>query len=314
MSQTSGNQFSLRGAVDLSGLGRPSVPEPGAPGGAPAASGYVIDVTEQSFQAVVEASTTYPVLVLLWIPTDQVCAQLGADLATLADEQQGRFQVARVDVEQHPAIASAFQAQGVPTVVAVLGGQPVPLFQGGADLEQIRPVIDQVLAAAEQNGVTGRAPRTGGAPEDQDAPPAPVAAPLPPRHQEAYDAIEAGDLHGAAEAYRAALREDPRDDYASAGLAQVSLLERTQDVDLAAVRKAAADAPDDVDAQLAVADVDMVGGKVEDALDRLVDLISSTAGDERERVRLRLVDYFAVLGPEDPRVGPARRRMTSALY
>jgi putative thioredoxin len=312
MIQTPGNDFPLRGAVDLSGLGRPSVPEPGVPGGAPAAGGYVVDVTEQTFQALVESSAQYPVLVLLWIPTDQACAQLGADLATLAAEKDGRFQLARVDVEQHPAVAGAFQAQGVPTVVAVLAGQPVPLFQGGADLEQIRPVVEQVLAAAEQNGVTGRAPRAEGA--ELDGTPEPVAPPLPPHHQEAYDAIEAGDLHAAAEAYRAALRSDPRDDLASAVLAQVSLLERTQGADLAAVRTAAAEGPEDVDAQLAVADLDMVGGKVEDALDRLIDLIPATSGDEREQVRLRLVDYLAVLGPQDPRVAPARRRMTSALY
>ncbi len=313
MTQASQPQFSLRGAVDLSGLGRP--PASTATSGPPAPAGaFVVDVTDANFQAVIEASTQHLVVILLWLPSDPSCVQLANDLSAIADQRAGAFQLARVDAEAYPAIAGAFQAQGVPYVVAVVGGQPVPLFQGLAEADQISQVIDQVIAAAQANGVTGVAPQTVPAEPGSEATAEPEPAPLPPLHQKAFDAIESGDFAGAQEAYRAALREDPRDHDAAAGLAQVELLGRLDGSDASAVRSAAAANPGDLDAQLAVADLDLAGGKVQDALDRLIDLVPAVSGTERERLRLRLVDYFAILGSEDPRVSPARRRLTNALY
>src|SRR5690606_30837276 len=139
--------ISTRGAVDLSALNRPQSPPPGEPGGAPPADGYVLDVTDANFQQVVQDSTTYPVVMLLWIPTDQANAELGTLLGRMADEYAGRFLLGRLDAQAYPQVAAAFQVQGVPTVVAVLQGQPLPLFQGGAPEEQVREVLDQVLAA-----------------------------------------------------------------------------------------------------------------------------------------------------------------------
>ena len=307
--------FSTRGAVDLSALNRPQSPPPGEPGGAPSAGGYVLDVTDANFQQVVQDSTTYPVVMLLWIPTDKANADLGELLGRLAEEYAGRFLLGRLDAQAYPQVAAAFQVQGVPTVVAVLQGQPLPLFQGAAPEEQVRDVLEQVLAAAEQNGVTGRAPGQGG--EDEARPEAeaePVEEPLPPLHQEAYDAIERDDLDAAVAAYEKAIRQDPKDALAVAGLAQVRLLQRTRDADLQAVRTAAAAAPADVDAQLAVADTDMLGGKVEDAFARLLELLPGADADAKEKVRVRLVEYFEIVGPTDPRVVKARQRLAIALY
>ncbi len=305
--------FSTRGAVDLSALQRPQSPPPGEPGGAPAAGGYVVDLTEESFGQVVQASTSYPVVVLLWIPTDQANAELGTLLGRLADEYAGRFLLARVDAQAYPQIAAAFRVEGVPTVVAVLQGQPLPLFAGGAPEDQVRGVLDQVLAAAEQNGVTGRAPAQGA---DGDATPAePEPEPeLPPLHQEAFDAIDRGDYDGAIAAYEKALRQDPKDAMAAAGLAQVRLLQRTHGLNLQATRQAAADAPADVEAQLAVADLDVLGGKIQDAFDRLLELLPAADADVKEAVRVRLVEYFEVVGPTDPRVVKARQRLSLYLY
>ncbi|WP_159795013.1 tetratricopeptide repeat protein [Puerhibacterium puerhi] len=305
--------FSARGAVDLSALNRPQSPPPGEPGGAPAAGGYVLEVTEANFPQLVQDSATYPVVVLLWIPTDQANAELGTMLGRLAEEYAGRFLLGRVDAQQQPQIAAAFRVEGVPTVVAVLQGQPLPLFAGTASEEQVRAVLDQVLAAAEQNGVTGRAPAQG---EDGtvEAPEVPAEPELPPLHQEAYDAIDRGDYDAAIAAYTKALKQDPKDTMASAGLAQVRLLQRTRDADLQAVRDAAAAAPTDVAAQLAVADTDMLGGKVGDAFDRLLELLPSLDAEGKEQVRVRLVEYFEVVGVTDPRVIKARQRLALYLY
>ncbi|WP_258723881.1 tetratricopeptide repeat protein [Cellulomonas sp. NS3] len=314
MSQPSAPQprLDVRGAIDLSSLARPSTPPPGAPGGPPAAGGFVVDVDEASFGQLVQDSTTYPVVVLLWAPWSQVSVGLAADLGTLADEYAGRFLLARIDGEANPQIARAFgvqSPQSLPVAVAVVAGQPLPLFQGAYPIEQVRGVIDQVIAAAAANGVTGTVPGTGAAATDE-----PEEPPLPPLHQAAYDAIERDDLPAAQEAYSQALRENPRDAMARAGLAQVGLLSRTRDADLNAARRAAADDPRDVAAQLLVADLDVLGGKIEDAFGRLVDLVRVTAGPERERVRLHLVELFEVVGSEDPRVGAARRALANALY
>lgn len=300
-------RLDARGAVDLSTLARPATPPPGSPGGLAVPAAYVRDVDQSTFADVVQSSTQHPVVVVLWAPWSEVSQQVAADLAALADEDAGRWLLARIDAEGNPQVAAAFQAQSVPTVVAVLGGQPVPLFQGAYPRDQVRAVLDQLLAAAEANGITGRV--DAAPPTEPDAEPA-----LPPLHQAAYDAIERDDLPAARAAYEQALRENPRDVMARAGLAQVGLMERTVGADQRAVREAAAARPDDVDAQLAVADVDVWGGAVEDAFDRLVDVVRRTSGEDRERVRLRLVDLFEVLGTDDPRVVAARRALASALY
>jgi len=308
MTQPPGPQprLDVRGAVDLSALARPKTPAPGTPGGLPQGSAYVIDVDEAGFPDLVQSTTSFPVVVVLWAGWSDVSKQAAADLAQLAEQDGGTWQLARIDSEANPQVAAAFQAQSVPTTVAVLAGQPLPLYQGAPPVEQVRGVIDQVIAAAAANGVTGRVPAA-----DETRPEPEPEPELPPLHQAAYDAIERDDLEAAVTAYEQALREDPRDALARAGLAQVQLLVRTRDADLQAVRRAAADAPRDIGAQLAVADLDVLGGKVEDAFERLVDLLAVTKSDE---VRVRLVDLFEVVGAEDERVVRARRAMANALY
>ncbi|MDM8086334.1 tetratricopeptide repeat protein [Cellulomonas cellasea] len=314
MSQPPSQQppLDVRGAIDLSSLARPSTPPPGSPGGPPAAGAYTVDVDEAGFPALVQSSTQYPVVVLLWAAWSEVSTALARDLGALAAEYAGRFLLARIDVEASPQVAQAFQVQSVPTVVAVLAGQPLPLFQGAQPIEQVRAVLEQVLAAAAANGITGSAPTSEQAPAD--APADEEEPPLPPLHQAAFDAIERDDLAAAQEAYTQALQENPRDDMARAGLAQVGLLERTRDADLAGARAAAAARQSDVEAQLLVADLDVLGGKVEDAFARLIDVVRATAGEEREAVRQRLIDLFEVVGGDDPRVVAARRALANALY
>ncbi|WP_149202670.1 tetratricopeptide repeat protein [Actinotalea subterranea] len=307
-------RLDVRGAVDLSGLGRPAAPAPGGPAGAPAGApaGVVVDVTDEGlFGQIVQQSVQVPVVFVLWASWSEASRTVTTDLVRLAGEYGGRFVLARVDAEAYPQIAQAFGAQGVPAVVAVLRGQPVPLFQGAAAAEDIQAILDQLLQAAAANGVTGTVTPL---PAAEAEPAEPEEPPLPPLHQAAYDAIERDDLDAAAEAYGQALREDPRDEMARVGLAQVELLRRTSGVDPAGARAAAAADAQDVDAHLVVADLDVLGGNVEDAFARLVDLVRATAGPDRERARLRLVELFGVVGDADPRVMAARRALASALY
>jgi putative thioredoxin len=308
-------RLNLRGAVDLSGLSRKDTPA-AAPSGAsaPGAGGFtsaVVDVTEATFGDVVQQSMTVPVVIDLWATWCEPCKQLSPVLEMLAAEHAGAFLLAKVDVDANPQISAAFNVQSIPSVVAIVKGQPVPLFQGALPESQVRQVLGELLKVAEANGVNGRLALSD---VEAQADVEPAEEELPPLHQEAYDAIDRGDMDAAAEAYRRALAENPADEMAKVGMAQVELFRRTDGADLAQARAAAAANPSDVDAQLLAADCDMLGGHVEDAFARLIDTVRTTSGDDRERVRVRLVELFDLVGSDDPRVSPARRALASALF
>ncbi|HET8778670.1 MAG TPA: tetratricopeptide repeat protein [Agromyces sp.] len=297
----------LRGAVDLSALvQRPEQSSQGPGGG----DRLVFETDDAGFNSALELSRTVPVIVVLWASWSEQSSALVATLERLVRAREGRVALAKVEADRSPQIVQAFQAQSIPTVVAVVAGQPVPLFAGVQPDDVIDQVLDQLLELGAQHGVSGRIEADGTEGEVAE----PVEEPLPPLHQEAYDAIERGDFAAAASAYRTAMAQDPRDSLAVAGLAQVNLLARLQGKTLDEIRGAAASAPDDLDAQLDVADLDLSGGHIDDAFDRLLTLFPKLDPEGKTRVRERLVELFEVVGTEDPRVAAARRRLTSLLY
>jgi putative thioredoxin len=313
----------LRGAIDLTGLSAPADQARGAVPGAPAApaaasrgvpgrSGLVVEGTDANFSEVVNGSISVPSVVVLWATQIPESGEYLRTVVDLARGYEGRFQVVSIDVEQNPGLLRAFQVQTVPVTLGLVQGQPVPLFAGIQPAEQLRLVIDELLQLAVQHGVAGRVDVTGDAPVGADG--EEVEPPLPPLHQEAYDAIERGDLDAAAAAYTQALKENPADADAELGLAQVGLLQRTHGADLQTARAAAAQHPTDVAAQTLVADLDVLGGHVEDAFLRLIDLVKATSGDEREAARAHLLELFSVVGAHDERVRKARTALMSALF
>jgi putative thioredoxin len=232
-------------------------------------------------------------------------------MRSIVESYGGRIALAEVDGPTNPQLVQAFQVTQVPTVAAVIAGRPLQLFAGLPPEEELRGVLDQVLQLAAQQGVTGtiEPPQLG-----ENGEPIPVDEPLPPHHQEAYDAIAAGDFATAIKEYEIAIAQNPRDHLAVAGLAQVSLLARLAGASADEVRAAAAAAPSSVAAALAVADLDVSGGHLDDAFARLLDLFPTADADGKALLRARLLEYFEIAGPDDPRVGAARRRLTTLLY
>ncbi|MEV7966211.1 tetratricopeptide repeat protein [Sphaerisporangium sp. NPDC088356] len=307
---------SLQGAVDLGArkqaleaqARREAAAAQAASGGAPAAPGgaVVIDVTDETFATeVIERSMRVPVVLDLWATWCEPCKQLSPILEKLAAEAAGRWVLAKVDVDASPQISGALQVQSIPTVLAVFQGQAVTGFQGALPEAQVRQWLDQLLQALAQY-----LPPEGEAPEGGEE----AQPPVDPDLLAAEKAIDEGDLDAAAAAYERLLARAPADPDAKIGLAGVGLVRRTQDLDPDAVFRRAAESPADVEAQTQAADVEMLGGRVDEAFDRLVQLVRRTSGDDRDRARRHLLDLFDALPAGDPSVAKARRGLASALF
>lgn len=285
-------------------------------GGAVSPADLVIDVDEAGFERdVLQRSTEVPVVIDFWAEWCQPCKQLSPVLERLAVEYNGRFVLAKIDVDANQMLMQQFGVQGIPAVFAVVAGQALPLFQGAAPEAQIRGTLDQLVQVAEERfGLTGLAVDSEAGPGGAESAPQVPAGPYDHLLEAAVQALDAGDLGGAIQAYKNVLSDDPGNTEAKLGLAQADLLQRVQNADPQQVRKAAAENPLDVPAQIAAADLDLVGGHVEDAFGRLIDAVQRTAGEDRDAARLRLLELFEVVGAEDPRVTAARRALARALF
>jgi putative thioredoxin len=324
---TQPRDFSLYGAVDLGArqaaaqrreqvAAQAAKAQEAGESGEPVTGGAVIDVTDESVNTdVVVRSQTTPVIMDLWADWCGPCKQLSPILERLANEANGAWVLAKVDVDANPGIARALQAQSIPMVVAWVGGQPVDAFLGAVPEAQVTQWINQVLAMAQQMGVGGGADAAPAAADvaaamDGQGP----ADQLPEGYADVQAALERGDFDAAANALEKVLAATPADAAAKSLLAQVNLQRRISSYDESAIRAAAAAGPSDVDAQIKVADLDLAGGRTQDAFDRLLGVIRRTSGEDREKARLHLVSLFEIFPPRDPEVTKARGTLSSLLF
>ncbi|HEV2782087.1 MAG TPA: tetratricopeptide repeat protein [Actinophytocola sp.] len=309
--QTAALSAALSGAVDLSAL-KARAEAAGAQAsrsasgqGAVQPGNYVVDVTEATFQAeVIERSLQVPVVVDLWAEWCGPCKQLSPVLEKLANAGGGAWVLARIDVDANPRIAQLFGVQSIPMVVAIAGGQPVEAFAGARPEPQIRQWLDGLLDALRDRLPGIRAAENGAMSE----PP-----PEDPRFTAAEKAFKDGDFTKAEAAYEQILATEPNNEQAKSALALVRFVARASATDPSVVVRADT-SPDDLDAQLAAADIELAEQRVEQAFARLLGAVRRTSGEDRDRARTHLVGLFELFSPEDPRVAKARRELASALF
>jgi putative thioredoxin len=308
--------FSLHGAVDL-GARQAAAKKQQERQQAGGGSQHIVDVTDETFNSeVVQRSRTVPVIVDFWAEWCGPCKQLSPILEKLAVEGAGRWTLAKVDIDANPQLAAYMQqlgVRGIPFVAAVVAGQLMPFLQGAAPEADVRRAIDQLFVALEEQGLLPEAPPQQGD-EEADLAGEPQEPAQDPAYAKAEDALVRGDVDAAAAAFQEILDGDPQDPDARRGLALVDLSRRIQDYDPAQVEKDAAERPDDAQAQIRQADIELISGRVEDAFDRLVQMIRRIAGDDRDAVRVHLLELFEVLPGDDPRVIKGRRALSSALF
>lgn len=310
--------MNLQGAIDLGAVAAAREAQAKAAQAAaqraadPVASNLIIDVTTSSFEAdVITQSMTVPVVVDLWATWCEPCKQLSPILEKLALEYDGRWILAKVDVDAEQQIAAAFQVQSIPTVYVVIGGQVAPMFQGAMPESQVRQVLEAVLAEAEKAGITGRVGLADDTAQESQNQNQTLQPPSDPRFDAAEAALEAGDWAKAAEAYKEILSVTPGDAIAKIGLLNVNLLQRTDGRDLAADVETMTLETDSV---LRAADSTFLMGEFADAFALLIEHLKNVTGTERDQTRERVLELFDIAGPTDPAVVKARIALTNALF
>lgn len=280
----------MSGAVDLSSLKQPPAGSAGAD--------HAVSVADFETK-VLRRSTQVPVVVALYSQRSPGSVELVRTLERFAAADGGTWDLATVEAESNMQIAQALRVQGIPTVVAIAGGQPLADFEGAQPEEQVRQWLDAVIDA-----VAGKL--EGGEPGE----PEPVED---PRFTAAEDALERGDMAGAEAAYEAIIAAEPANAEAKNALRQLRFLARAQEVPESTIADADLD-PTNVDLAIGAADLELLGQQPEAAFERLIGVIKRTAGDDRTKARTHLLDLFELFDPAEAFVVAARRKLAAALY
>jgi len=259
----------------------------------------VIQVDSNSIRDYLAISDSMPVLVLFVQENDPSSLSLLNTVKTLTEKTAGKILTLVVDAVKSPDLAQAFELKQVPTLLGLLKGQPAPLFAGDQPAEQVQMIIDRVLEVGKENGLIGTVAVEEPQPE------------LSITHQQAFAAIEDNNHPLAKSLYEKALVENPNDQLAEAGLAQIKLLIRLEGKDLAALAGSTGSAAEEV---LDRVDALVATGLAFQGFEQLLGLFEATAKDQREPIRLRFVELFLVVGNEDPAVIQARKNLSLLLF
>lgn len=276
---------------DLSTLKKSDLPETPIPGIAVTQENLVSDFVSKSKEQVV--------VLLCWSPRSAQSKEILDILGKLESADKGAWLLGTVDVDSQPQVAQALQVKAVPIAIAIVAEQLLPLFESVPQIDQVRLVINKLLELASQKGV-GQAPEVL------------AEIPLEPEEQAAYAALEKSDFKAAKIAYESWLKRKPNEPAAVIGLAQVDLMLRVEGLDPELTLKSAKS--DDLTSQLMCADIEIATGNNEAAFTRLLNVIRSFSGDEKEKAKLHLIQLFNLVNPSDPSLLKARNELASLLF
>ncbi len=274
----------LYGGQDLSGLGKGDKTYPP----------FAI-ADESKLREYIELSNQVPILVVFG--SGQDAAQIQQKLKVFIEEAAGRLLGLEIDIQSQPQLAQAFGVGQTPTVMALLGGQPAPLFQGDQPEQQISGVINQLLQAAVQNGISGSV-NLG---EEQKPDLAGLIANL----------ISQGQIELAEQELDKALKQEPNDEQLISMKRQIELMKRMGDVDLNEALQIESDDPDQLRKK---SDALLVHGDAQKALDNLLDKFMLATDEDKDKLRAHLLELFELIGNSDPFVLKARARLASMLF
>jgi putative thioredoxin len=304
----------LRGAYDLSSLRQqPSDSAADAPGqptsqldaSAVAVASLISVMTEVNLRHFLELSSKVVVLVDFYSTEVADSVSLSKKLETIVASMDGKVLLSRVDVNDQPRVVEAFAVTQPATLLAMVAGQPVPLFVGDVEHEKIEEIISKLLVIAAKNGVTSSAV------VDSNVEPAPTVAQLPPKHKAAVELLNSGAYADAKAAYQQILNETPSDPIAAAGVAQSELLLRLEGVDVDHVLN---NPPQNFDELLVAADALLAIGDYADAFEALLVNFAEASQEDKNAMRERLLQYFEIVGKSTAEVVAARNRLTSMLF
>ena len=300
-------------------IGQKSTPAAAAP------DGLIKDSSERTFAAdVLEASREVPVLVDFWAPWCGPCKQLTPVLEKIVREAKGAVKLVKINIDENKRIAQQMRVQSIPAVFAFRNGQPVDGFVGGLKESEIRDFIKRLSG---------------------DAGPSPVDEIL----GLAEEALKAGDLGTAAQAYAQILQEEPQNHLALGGLARCYLAsgdidrakqtlamvapEHQADPAITAVQaqlklagqaQAAGDVgvlqakskadPNDHQARLDLAIALAARGESEAAIAEILESVRRDRNWNEAAARKQLLTLFEALGAADPVVQSGRRKLSSILF
>lgn len=261
----------------------------------------VMQVDTSSIRDYLPLSEKIPVLLLFVQAADSASESLVKSVTALVQKAAGAIIALVVDAAASPELAQAFELNQIPSAYGLLKGQPAPLFVGNQPMEQIQLVITKVLEVAKENGLNGKAVVKEIEKEPE----------LSPTMSAAYAAIDSGDYRAALALFEKALLENPNDSLAEAGLAQVKLLIRLEGKDLTGIIASESTSTDSI---LEKADALIATGNAGAGFELLLSLFEKTAKDQREPIRLRLVEMFFVAGNDNPEVISARKTLSLMLF
>ena len=278
-------------AFDLSSLKKPTADQLPTVG---------IPVTQENLVSEFVSKSKEKVVVLLaWSTRSTQSKEILEILGKLEAADKEAWLLGTVDVDSQPQVAQALQIKSVPVAIAIVAEQLLPLFESVPPADQVRLVINKLLELASQKGV-------GSAPE------APTEIPMEAEEEAAYAAMEKGDYKAAKLSYEAWLKRKPNEQVAIVGLAQVNLMIRIEGLDPVLTLKNAK--ADDLTSQLMCADIQIASGDLSGAFDRLLAVIKSNTGDQRDKAKAHLIALFNLVDPTDPRLVKARSELASVLF